>query len=94
MQLLIPKFVLNKIEMPIRVLNEHENYYHIEAVERLKEFLLNQRLPFILSKATSQRCYGYDEAYNYNYDRFPRHYNDWAIEQTERYPKGKLLRLL
>lgn len=94
MQIIIPKFVLNKIEMPIRVLNEYENYYYIEAVERLKEFLLNQRLPFIVSKAISQRCYGYDEAYNYNYDRFSKDYNDWAIEQTARYPKGKLLRLL
>ena len=94
MQFIIPKFVLNEIEMPTRVINEHENYFWLEAVERLKGFLLTHQLPFIVLKDTSQPCYGYDEAYIYNYDRFPRLYNEWAIEQTERYPKGKLLRLL
>ena len=94
MQFIVPKFVLDSIDLPIKVMHSYDQYFWIDSVERLKGILLEQRLPFILFNATSQRCYGYDESYNYNYDRFPRHYNEWAIEQTERYPKGKLLSLL
>jgi hypothetical protein len=72
-------------------MHSYDQYFWIDSVERLKGILLEQQLPFILFKAASQRCYGYDEEYLYTDARFPRHYNEWAIEQTERYPKGKLL---
>ena len=94
MQFIVPKFVLDSIDLPIKVMHSYDQYFWIDSVERLKEFLLKQYLPFIVLKDTSQRCYGYDEEHNYVNDKYPRHYNEWAVEQTERYPKGKLLRLL
>ena len=95
MHFIIPKFVLDKIELPIKVIHSYDHYFWIDSVERLKGILLEQQLPFIVLKSTSQRCYGYDEELAYPADKFPRqHCNEWAIEQTERYPKGKLLGLL
>lgn len=94
MQFIVPKFALDKIELPIKVMHSYDQYFWIDSVERLKEFLLNQQLPFIVLRNATQRCYGYNEEFAYTDDRFPRHYNEWAIEQTERYPKGKLLSVL
>lgn len=94
MHFIVPKFVLDKIALPIKVIQLYDQYFWIESVERLKGTLLEQQLPFIVLKDATQRCYGYNEEYLYTDDIFPRHYNEWVIEQTERYPKGKLLRLL
>ena len=94
MHFIVPKFVLDKIELPIKVMHSYDQYFWIDSVERLKGILLEQQLPFIVLKDTTQRCYGYNEELTYTDDKFPRHYNEWAVEQTERYPKGKLLRLL
>ena len=94
MHFIIPKFVLDSIDLPIKVMHSYDHYFWIDSVERLKSILLEQRLPFIVLKDATQRCYGYNEELVYTDDRFPRHYNEWAIEQTERYPKGKLLSLL
>ena len=94
MHFIFPKFVLDKIELPIKVMHSYDQYFWIDSVERLKGILLEQQLPFIVLKDATQRCYGYNEEYLYTDDRFPRHYNEWAVEQTELYPKGKLLSLL
>ena len=94
MQFIIPKFVLDSIDLPIKVMHSYDQYFWIDSVERLKGILLEQQLPFIVLKDATQRCYGYNEEYLYTDGRFPSHYNEWAVEQTERYPKGKLLRLL
>ena len=94
MQFIVPKFVLDKIELPIKVMHSYDQYFWIDSVERLKSSLLERQLPFIVLKDATQRCYVYNEEYLYTDDRFPRNYNEWAVEQTERYPKGKLLSLL
>ena len=94
MQFIIPKFVLNKIEMPIRVVNEHEDYYWVDTTERIIRFLLDNQLPYIAQKTLTPQCYGFNENNVYTRLGMPVLYEEWAIEQTERYPKGKLLSVL
>ena len=94
MRFIIPKFVLHEIDMPTRVVSEHENYYWLEAVERLQGFLLYKRLPYIALKFLPENCYAFNEDCIYTKSAFPTYYEEWAIEQTERYPKGKLLSVL
>ena len=94
MQFLIPKFVLHEIEMPSRVVYEYINFYWIDATERIIHFLLNNQLPHIATETLTRRCYGFNEANVYTRLGMPVLYEEWAIEQTERYPKGKLLSVL
>ena len=60
MQFIAPKFVLDKIELPIKVMHSYDQYFWIDSVERLKGILLEQQLPFIVLKDATQRCYVYN----------------------------------
>lgn len=94
MQFLIPKFVLHEIEMPSRVVHEHINFYWIDTTEHIIRFLLNNQLPYIAQKTLTPQCYGFNKNNVYTKLGIPFLYEEWAIEQTERYPKGKLLSVL